>query len=299
MPLFEIGVLQVDRVEEFGGPNVRVEDFMVGVPEGAIERNLDWLAPDCYDIATGQLVTTVQSWVVRTPHHVVLIDTCCGNHKVRPKVPPMHQLNTPWLQRLADKGIRADQVDYVMCTHLHADHVGWNTQLVDGRWVPTFPNARYLFGRREYEHWNPAAEGATGYGQDGVFEDSVLPCMLAGLATLVDDGYTLDDALQVEAAPGHSAGNSIIRARSGGATGLFTGDCIHTPLQLAYPDVNSAACEDQVQARATRRRILSECAERGHLLIPTHFPAPFVARITPQGDAFKYHAGFSSVGHLI
>jgi glyoxylase-like metal-dependent hydrolase (beta-lactamase superfamily II) len=295
MPFCEIGALQIDRVEEFGGPNVRVEDFMVGVPEGAIEANLDWLAPDCYDIATAQLVTTVQCWIVRTPHHTVLIDTCCGNDKER-SLPTMHRLSTPWLERLAAKGIGPEQVDYVMCTHLHGDHVGWNTRLVDGRWVPTFPNARYLFARREYDHWNPAGDGAKGYGQEGVFQDSVLPCMEAGLVTLVDEGHVLDDSLEVEAAPGHSAGNTVIRARSAGATGIFSGDCIHTPLQVAYPDVNSAACEEAVQARITRRRILSECAERGHLLIPTHFPAPYVARISASGSAFKYHPGFTAAG---
>jgi glyoxylase-like metal-dependent hydrolase (beta-lactamase superfamily II) len=178
-----------------------------------------------------------------------------------------------------------------MCTHLHADHVGWNTRLRDGRWVPTFPNARYLFARREYEHWSPDIGGAEGLGQEGVYEDSILPCVEAGLVTLVDDGYVLDDAPQVEPAPGHPAGNSVVRARDRDKIGLFTGDCMHTPLQIACPEVNSIVCDDPVQARTTRRRILAEAAEYGHLLIPAHFPCPYVGRVSAQGDAFKYHPG--------
>jgi glyoxylase-like metal-dependent hydrolase (beta-lactamase superfamily II) len=291
MSAFEIGTLQIDRVEELYGPNMRASDFLSGLPLDAIHRNIDWLSPSCYDQASGLLITTIQRWIVRTRHHIVLIDTCTGNDKERPTIPTLHRLATPWLKRLADKGIRPAQVDFVMCTHLHADHAGWNTHLVDGRWIPTFPNAKYLFARHEFHHWDPSAGAAVGFGQQGVFADSVLPCLEAGLVALVDDGFELDDALSVEAAPGHTAGNTIIRARSQGATGLFIGDCMHTPLQIAYPDVNTIACENPEQARATRRRLLSECAEYRHLLVPAHFPVPFIGRVSRRGDSYRYLPG--------
>jgi glyoxylase-like metal-dependent hydrolase (beta-lactamase superfamily II) len=203
-----------------------------------------------------------------------------------------NELNTPWLSRLADKGLRAEDIDFVMCTHLHADHVGWNTRLVNGHWVPTFPNARYLFARREYDYWNPmTGPDSRSHRYDGVFEDSVLPCVEAGLATLIDEGFIVDDALRVEDAPGHSEGNILIRASSRGITGLFTGDCIHTPLQIVYPNCSTSSCIDPEAAIATRRRILSECAEYDHLLIPAHFPAALFGRVAAHGDSFRYRPG--------
>jgi glyoxylase-like metal-dependent hydrolase (beta-lactamase superfamily II) len=179
-----------------------------------------------------------------------------------------------------------------MCTHLHADHVGWNTRLVNGRWVPTFPNARYLLGRREYAYWE-TAEGpaATGFGQESVFSDSVLPCVEAGQVQFVDNGFELDDALLVEDAPGHTPGTAIIRARSRGRGGLFIGDIMHTPLQVLYPDANSRADIDPEQSRVTRKRVLSECAEHGHLLLPAHFGPPFYGRVTHDGSAYTFQPG--------
>ena len=159
---------------------------------------------------------------------------------------------------LAAAGVMPGEVDFVMCTHLHVDHVGLNTRLDSGRWVPTFPRAKYLFGRQEFEHWT--GEGAPAMGR-AVIQDSVLPVVEAGLSQLVDDGYCLDDMLTVEPTHGHTAGHVMIRARSGGTTGLFIGDAMHNPIQCCYPDVNSAFCEDPDAARVKRRRILGESAE--------------------------------------
>lgn len=290
MALF-IGDLRIDRVEEFCGPSITAEQFLVGLPEDAIEANADWFLPEGADLATKRLVTSVHCWVVRTGRHVVLIDTCYGNCKSRPTMPHAHALNLPWLDRLATAGIRPEDVDFVMCTHLHADHVGWNTRLVDGRWVPTFPNARYLFGRTEFAYWQEVGSSARGWGQEGVFEDSVLPCMEAGLATLVDDGYCVDDMLTVQAAPGHTAGHAVIRAWSAGAGGLFTGDSMHTPLQVVYPHVNSKACAQPDLARQTRLRLLAQAADDNLLLLPTHFPPPFCGRVRRDGDGFRYLPG--------
>ena len=287
--VLRLGDIGIERVEESCAPAVTPDEFLAGLPADAIERNAGWLVPSAFDPTSGRLVMSVHSWIVRTCHHTVLIDTCIGNGKCRPGMPSADRLDLPWLERLAAKGLTPESIDYVMCTHLHVDHVGWNTRLRDGRWVPTFPNARYLFARREFERWNPQGRPADGQGQDAVFNDSVLPCVEAGLVTLVEDGYTLDDELTVEAAPGHTTGHTIIRAKSGERTGLFTGDCMHTPLQVAYPDVNSVTCEDPVAAKHTRRKVLSEAAERGHLLLPAHFPPPFVGTVSERGDRFEYH----------
>ena len=283
-----IGRLEVQRIEEFLGPAFPPAVFFPDLPADATERHKDWLVPRYYDPAQGLFVVSIHSWLIRTPHHTVLIDTCVGNHKERPDFPVFNQLNLPWVERLAAAGVAPEQVDFVMCTHLHVDHVGWNTRLENGRWVPTFPRAKYLFGRQEFEHWTGA--GAPEGGR-AVIGDSVLPVVEAGLSELVDDGYCLDDTLTVEPTHGHTAGHVMIRARSGGSTGLFSGDAMHNPIQCCYPDVNSGFCEDAAAARASRRRILEESAERGHLLLPAHFGAPHAGRVRADGDAFRWLPG--------
>lgn len=288
MAMITIGELRIDRVEELCGAFVGPDDFLDGIPREVLARDSSWLARHGMDLATGNLVTSIHSWIVRTRHHNILIDTCYGNHKDRGEGHLGTNLQSDWLDRLAAKGLRPEDIDFVMCTHLHSDHVGWNTRLIDGRWVPTFPNARYIFSRKEYEHWHPDMGAATFYGEGPAFIDSVLPCVEAGLAALVEDGYTVDDQLTVEAAPGHTPGTCVIRALSQGKGGLFVGDCMHSPLQVACPDVNSLACEDPAQARATRRRLLGDCAEHGHLLLPAHFPPPFAGHVKADGDGFEY-----------
>jgi glyoxylase-like metal-dependent hydrolase (beta-lactamase superfamily II) len=175
-----------------------------------------------------------------------------------------------------------------MCTHLHWDHVGWNTRLENGRWVPTFPNARYVMARREFTHW----EGVHQRGEDTphrtAFEDSVLPVVRTGQSVLVDDDYALEDGLWFESAPGHTPGNVVIHARSGEETGVFMGDVIHHPLQLLKPEWSTLACTDRELSRKTRTRLIEEHAERGTRLLPAHFPSPTVGRIVRQGSAYSY-----------
>ena len=283
-----IGSLEIQRIEESHGPGFPPQMMFPDLPPDALEKHASWMVPNYYDPQANAFISSIHAWLVRTPHHTVLIDSCVGNHKPRPQFPRFNQLDLPWLDRLAAAGVAPEQVDFVMCTHLHVDHVGWNTRLEDGRWVPTFPRAKYLFGRQEYEHW--AAAGAPEIG-NAVIQDSVLPVVEAGLSQLVEDGYCLDDTLTVEPTHGHTAGHVMIRASSGGTTGLFTGDAMHNPIQCCYPDVNSAFCENQEAARATRRRLLCDSAEYGHLLLPTHFGAPHVGRVRADGDAFAFLPG--------
>jgi glyoxylase-like metal-dependent hydrolase (beta-lactamase superfamily II) len=283
-----IGDLRIDHVEEFCFSEAPAHEILADLPDDAVERHLHWLAPDYYDLAAGKIISSNHSWVIRTPHHIVVVDTCCGNDKSRPNFPMCDRLQLPWLERLAACGVRPEQVDFVMCTHLHLDHVGWNTRLLDGRWVPTFPNARYIFGRREYEYWQAMeARGERDPINENVFADSVLPVIEAQQGILVDDGYSFDDSLTVESCDGHSDGHMLLKARSNDESGVFFGDMMHTPLQIPYPDVNSIFCQFPERARATRRRVLSECAERGHLMLPAHFPAPHVLKVAADRDAFE------------
>lgn len=286
--MIAIGDLRIDRVEEMCGPFVGASDFLDGVPPDAFERGDEWLVRHGVDLATGNMIMSMHSWLVRTRHHNILIDTCFGNDKERGEGHIGTHLKQDWIGRLAALGLAPEDIHFVMCTHLHSDHVGWNTKLVDGRWVPTFPNARYIFARKEYEHWHPEMGASQFFGEGQAFLDSVLPCVEAGQAEIVEEGYTLDDGLELEAAPGHTPGSCIIRANSAGKSGLFIGDCIHSPLQLAYPRVNSFACELQDAARATRRRILDECVEHGHLLLPAHFPPPSAGHVKPAGDVYEF-----------
>lgn len=179
----------------------------------------------------------------------------------------------------------------VLCTHFHVDHVGWNTKLDNGRWVPTFPNARYIFSREEY--WRYAPENRAGEPPPflDVFEDSVLPVIQSGQAECVSGEQAVHELLTVFPAPGHTPGHIAIRAGRGQDTGIFLGDVIHNPIQIAEPDVNSAFCENATQARASRHKLLNEAAEHNQLLIPGHFCAPHVGRVKVAGKGFVFRGG--------
>ena len=286
----QLGDTVVTHVEDYHGPGFMPEEMFTNYEPGQWERERDWLVPRFYDPATNQTRTSIHSWLVKTRHHTVLIDACIGNHKERPSIARFHQRNEPWLERLAAAGARPKEIDFVMCTHLHADHVGWNTQRIDGRWVPTFPNARYLFTRAEFERWDDRRPGFVPKPiNQHVFADSILPVVESGQMQLVDVGHTVDDALTVEAAHGHTAGHVKIGLASGGTQGMFTGDTIHHPLQLAYPHLQSVFDEAPAEALQTRLDMLADCAERGALLMPTHFADPHCCRIHAQA---KYGRGY-------
>jgi len=272
---FVLGNLLIDRVEEFYGPVFPPDKYLINLPNDAVEKTLHWQVPNFYDKEKGMVIMAEHSWVVRTPHYNVLIDPTWGNDKTRPGFGD--HLNLPWIERLAETGLTPEDIDIVICTHLHSDHVGWNTKLVDGRWVPTFPNARYLFPRKEYEYWSSTEK--QDFGHDLAFKDSVQPIVEAGLSELIDVGYTIDGCLIVEDAPGHTVGQVMVKAVSRGEIGIFCADVLHLPLQVAYPDCNSIACELPDLAIKTRHRLLKECAEQERLLITGHFPSPYCGRV--------------------
>jgi glyoxylase-like metal-dependent hydrolase (beta-lactamase superfamily II) len=284
MDRLTIGDATVIRVEEMVDTTFTAAGFFLNFDRSALEPYLGWLAPRYYIPERDALVFSMHAWVVKTGRHTVLIDTCVGNDKDRMPRAHWHQMSTPFLERLRATGTAPEDIDYVMCTHLHADHVGWNTMLRDGRWVPTFPNARYLFARIEYEHWskNPDPNRI----RRNAFYDSVLPIVEAGRADLIEDGHDVDGAFTVQLAPGHTPGNAAIRLTSNGAEALFVGDSVHHPLQAYQVDWSTHVCTDPAAAAASRRRLLEECVERGSLLLPAHFAAPHGAHVREARGGF-------------
>jgi glyoxylase-like metal-dependent hydrolase (beta-lactamase superfamily II) len=290
MNTWTVGPVSVTRIEEqLGFGSFPPEQYFSGFEREVLERNLGWLVPNHYVPAENALITSVHSWLIRTPRHTILLDCCAGNHKDRPWWPRFNQLETPFLERLRDAGARPEDIDIVLCTHLHADHIGWNTVLRDGRWVPTFPNAKYLFSRIENDFWDPRINVALAEdpARRIAYVDSVLPVVEAGQAQLVDGSHAIDDTLLVEPAPGHTPGHVLLKLSAGGAGGVFCGDVLHHPLQIYAPHWNSQFCLLPDEARATRRRVLEHCSEHGALLFPTHFGAPHVAAIASAGGAFS------------
>jgi len=283
-----IGALRLDRIDELTGPAVAAHKLLPELPPDAILRHAEWLAPSFYDREQDALVLSLHAWVVRTGKHTVLIEACGGNHKNRLECPRVHQLDTPWMKHLRAAGVAPEEIDFVFCSHLHVDHIGWFTELKDGQWVPTFPNAKYLMARREFDNWNPATRTLPEFVVQGsCYEDCVRPVLERGQGVVVDDGHEIDDNLKIEASYGHTLGHCSLRASSNGETGIFCGDIVHSPIEMVYPRVNTWACEDQDAARATRRKLLEEAAEFGHTLIPAHFPHPYsTVKVRRIGDAF-------------
>jgi len=277
-----IGDITATRIEESVGLcSVGPSQFLTNFDDDAFRTHLEWMVPHHYDLVEDRLVTSIHSWLIRTPQHTILLDTCSGNHKFRPWNKRMSNLNTPYLERLAEAGVHPEDVDTVLCTHLHTDHCGWNTQRKDGRWVPTFPNAKYLFSRKENDRWSVDNERA------GLYQDSILPVIESKQAVLLNEApHQIDETLLVEPAPGHTPGHVLLKAGKGENQGVFCGDAIHHPVQVYEPSWNTKFCEDQAQAQLTRRSMLEFCAEENARLFPIHFAKPFVSAILRRGDRF-------------
>ena len=283
-----IGDFAVHRISEFEGPFITPEVFFPGYDPNVLKANPDMQGPSLIDPASGKLVFSFHSFLVQTGRHTILIDSCIGNHKERPTRPQFHRLQSPYLADLARVGVTPEDIDYVMCTHLHWDHVGWNTQLTNGQWVPTFPNARYIMARREFEHWRAMHERGEESPHVRAFDDSVLPVVRSGQSVLVNDDYAFEDGLWFEPAPGHTPGNVVIHARSRDDRAVFLGDVIHHQFQLMQPAWSTLACTDPVLSKATRVRLIEEYADAGTRLLPGHFPAPTAGRIVRRGGAYRY-----------
>jgi glyoxylase-like metal-dependent hydrolase (beta-lactamase superfamily II) len=285
---WRVGEIEIARVLEFEAALFEPTMLYPEATREIIERHRTWLEPTLMDQATGQLIFAFHSIVIKTRRATILVDTCSGNDKERPHKLRYHRKNWPYLANLAAAGFAPEDIDYVLCTHLHADHVGWNTRLIDGRWVPTFRNARYLFARQEWEHWR-VAELRAEYTTDPYYEDSLLPIMESGQAELVATDYAIDDNVWIEPWPGHTPGHVCVVVQCQGASVILSGDIMHTALQCAEPQLNSCFCVDGEAARTTRRRLLETFADTPVMLIPAHFPAPTAGWIRSQGGSFRFH----------
>lgn len=286
---WQIGKVTVTRIEELLGPSFRPEDLFASWDPAVLKEHGHWMAPHFYQPSTNQVMMSVHSWLIRTEHHTILVDTCCGNAKNRPESPHFHQLNQPYLDRLKSAGVNPEDVDYVLCTHLHVDHVGWNTRLIDGRWVPTFPNAKYVFSLEELNFWDPAKNPHLPQEPRDVFADSVLPVIAAKQAHVVSMTDQLSDTLLIEPSPGHSPGHIILRLISGQDEGVFIGDVMHHPIQIYRPEWNSRFCMDPMEAVISRKKVLNHCVEHHAIVFPAHFGAPHAGRIQSDGKTFTFN----------
>lgn len=276
----KVGDASIRRLEE---ARYKFPMSMFGLSGAALDAQRSWLAPRFMD-ADGNWDMVVQCWIAIVDGTVVVVDPCVGNGRSFPDLPMFDRLETPFIERFAASGVRPEDVNVVFCTHLHSDHCGWNTQLRNGRYVPTFPNARYVMVKRELDRWDSrrAAYDTSEIHNKlnaGVFENSVLPVLEAGLADVVPDTHRISPALQVEPAYGHTVGHSSLHLRSGGGEAYFTGDVFHHPIELVHPEIDAHTCEHYPTTVETRRRLLEKLIASGALLIPGHFAAPYVGYV--------------------
>lgn len=283
----EIGSATIHRIIEQEGPFFEAMQFFPTLTRELLDENRGWLQPRFLD-AEDRLMLCIQSYIVQTPHHTIMIDSCVGNHKPRPTRSFWHMMNSDRYQKnLAASGFSVNDIDFVMCTHLHTDHVGWNTRLENGQWVPTFPKARYVFSQPDFEYFQKLdTDPKTAPAEMGTFRECVLPIVDAGRAELVTGPHRLDEHIEIVPAPGHSAGHVVFWLESAGERAVFIGDVFHHLLQVYHPDWNFPKNSDADQARASRRTVLEHCAATGALTLPGHVGAPFAGRIEAAAGGF-------------
>jgi glyoxylase-like metal-dependent hydrolase (beta-lactamase superfamily II) len=280
---FAAGDLTIHRVIEQENTFLPALEMFPALPGELLAENRSWLRQaKALDDDDG-LILCFQSYVVKTPHHTILIDSCIGNDKPRPTRPKWHmKTDDTYLSGLKAAGFSVADIDVVMCTHLHPDHVGWNTRLENGQWVPTFPDARYVFGKAEFDHWtaqNAKAEIPT-------YIDSVLPIVEANRAELVRDDFTIGDHMRILPTPGHTPGHAAFAFGKGKDAAIFTGDAMHSPLQTRYPDLSPKFDADPLAAAKSRRSLLERLCDTDTLCCTAHFPSPSAGRIKRRGDGF-------------
>ena len=278
---WKVGRVKITKVVEL--ETVGSTRFILPLASNEEIQKLPWLIPH-FATEEGRLKMSIHSLVVETPKHRIVVDTGLGNDKQGRNVPTWNHRNEPFLEKLTLAGFPPDSIDTVLCTHLHVDHVGWNTRLAGGKWVPTFANARYLFGKTEFEHWR---DHSVEPAHIAVFNDSVKPIWDAGKAELIASDAKITDGISMISTPGHSPGHMSIHIRSDGEEGLLTGDVAHHPCQMAHLDWSSTADSDPKQSVVARRELFSRFADTPMLVIGGHYNAGHIKR---DGEAFKFIA---------
>lgn len=284
MNTLTLGECTVSRIVEIGRSAYPTAKMLPDSTPEAVARHLGWIKPHFFDETVGDIGSRIQTWIVRTPHHLVLVDTGVGNDKTREQSPLWNHRRGGYLGDLSAAGVSPEDVDFVLCTHLHVDHVGWNTHLTGGRWAPTFAKARYIFSGEEWEFWRH--ENESGREKSGCIGDSVVPVVEAGQAVLVNSTYAVDPWLTYEPWVGHTPGHVGVRLHTGGGDAVFSGDLMHRVVQVAEPQWSSCFCYDPQQAAATRRAFVERHAASGDLILPAHFPHP--GRIVRDRDGHRF-----------
>ena len=277
---WQVGRVKITSVEEMQLPIPAGAEMFMPQATAAELRKSAWLYPHFVG-EDDTLKLTIQALLVEAPGLRLVVDTCVGNDKQRGV--PFGGLSTNFLKDMEGLGWTRDNVDAVVCTHLHVDHVGWNTMLVDGQWVPTFPNARYLIGKREFEFWSAEKEEET----QQILSDSVRPILDAGLAELVELDHRISPDIRLVPSTGHTPGHVSVMIESNGESAVITGDMSHHPCQLAHPDWSPMFDSDREASAATRARLFAEWADKPILVIGTHYAAPTAGHIRRDGDAFR------------
>ena len=280
------GATTHERVVESEGPLLPPFEIYGDCTQAHLDQHRQWLVPRFQDAASGLLVISIQSFLIRQNGLTILVDTCGGDHKERAR-PHFHRQNRNWIGTLRKAGVAPEDVDIVLCTHLHVDHVGWNTRLDNGRWVPTFSKARYLISQREWDYWRNAGPAALVRTGDFI-TDSVLPIIQSGQADLVGDSHAIKGDISLEPAYGHTPGQMMMRLGSGGGQALLCADLMHHPLQICHPAWSTRFCVDPAMARQTRVNFLKDNANSGRLVFPTHFPDPTGGAIVRDGADYGF-----------
>jgi glyoxylase-like metal-dependent hydrolase (beta-lactamase superfamily II) len=277
---WKIGDVTITLVREMQTA-VTLDGMFIGADQSVVDDNSSWLQPHFVN-DDGTLPLSIHALVLESQGAVIVVDTCIGDRPV-PGFDALSNLGTSFLADLAAAGFDPDDVDIVLCTHLHFDHVGWNTHLVDGEWVPTFPNARYLFGRVDYEHWDSGGAGAA-----VTFGDAVRPVFEAGLAQLVEMDHRVNDEIWLEPTPGHSPGHVAVRISSAGTDAVITGDLIHHPVQFAAPHWGMTSDGDVALAATTRTDFRARYADSGVQVFGTHFGGPSTGFLESTPDGYRF-----------
>jgi len=279
--------IMIHSVVEQQAPFFDPLEFFPTLTKDVLEENRSWLQPTFIDPDTGRLVLCVQGFVIKTSHQNILVDSCVGNHKPRPARPFWNMMNTDRFEKnLGAIGLTVHDIDYVMCTHLHVDHVGWNTRLDNGRWVPTFPKAKYLMADRELAHWTQKEKDDP--ASVPWITDSVLPIVEAKRAQIVASDFVLNESVQFLPTPGHTVDHYSVLVGQPGQDALITGDMIHSPIQGKYPELGMRADYDSRQAGQTRRKVFDRFCDASTIMCITHFPSPSTGRVRRWGDGYKF-----------
>ena len=273
----DITVTRVVEIEMAGG----LSRFLPDATRDAV-KEIGWLQPHFAD-ADGRMRGSIHALIIDTGDARIVVDTCVGNDKVR-QIPAWNQMQTGFLDDMADAGYPTAAIDAVLCTHLHVDHVGWNTRFENDRWIPTFPNARYLMGETEHNFW--AARGNDDFFGP-VFDDSVKPVFDAGLVDLVQTDHAVAPGVRLVPTPGHTPGHVSVHISSQGEEALITGDFLHHPCQIAHPEWCANVDEDSARAEQTRRDMFARFADTPALIIGTHFATPTAGRLVTDGDTYR------------